>query len=158
MLMSGPIGLVSKKPYQEHNAMSKNTEKRNTFVKEAHEKILESCLALKRLTEAIEAFNRAGNELFHKFGEAEHRQKFCDGLYQAQRAVYDVYARRIMDLMLFTEVQDEVRDLFKEQLDGMAEGKYCIMQFISRWGNMPSSWEAETEEQFRQDIKDWAQK
>lgn len=131
----------------------------STIIDEVNQKLKETALELERFMRFLDAMERFGTVVLgHSNFSGDCADKYFKGLQQMRQAVYEKSCRNLADCFIFTAASDGLRDLarekLKEQFGENGQGlQYCVEQFLEDWGNLPSSWRADKEEELRKEIE-----
>ena len=134
---------------------------KKSFIAEAQKRILETSLEINRAKTFLDALERFGWEVLNPRscgGAAGSSELFQEGVTKIRSALYSKMCETLADGFMFVGVDDGLKDLALERLkkhfsEEKGKCRRDVMHFLERWGNVPSSWKAQDEEEFRGEVK-----
>jgi len=130
---------------------------RQHLIKQTERNLVNICRAFDDFMEILDAMQRFGN----KYTKSAIREEFFEGLQKMYRATYQSHCMAIRDCFSFVgaggdEAMKYSREQFKKIFD--EKERTCVMQFLDKYGRVPSSYQLKDEEEFRQQAKEVIEK
>ena len=129
--------------------------KKNSLIKQAEQNALNQtklCMDTLNMIDTLRTFTNKYLPAYHH----DRTQRASKALTEFRNCIYDQFVENMSRCFLFVGVGGEEsekfsRDMFKEWL---GDERLCVMQYLDQFGHLPSSWENDTEKQFRKEIKE----
>jgi len=123
------------------------------FIKQAEEMAIARAKEMSDMLEVLDALNMAGGRMFQI---PEQIKDFSDGMQLIRKSFYAKYLNAISDCFLMVGVGGEKaaeysREKFEELFSG---NRYTIMNFLDKYGNIPTSYKTKDEKEFRDEAKE----
>ena len=132
---------------------AKKTKKKN-FIQEAEQNLVNICKTFDDILLVFDALRTFGDRYCHEYvGKSE----FFEGLKMMRKAIYHEQAEAIRNCFVFVGVGGETaakysKEKFKEIF--CSKKRYSIMQFLDKFGQLPSWYSANDHKEFRKQGKE----
>ena len=126
--------------------------KQNNLVQEAQQQALNTVRAFSDLKNVLDAMASFGNRATHQH---VGKDDFFNGLSLIRNAIAKEHDHALANLFLLTGVGGpEALNYSQEQFKKwFGNERHHVMSFLEEFGTLPSFYRADTEQQFRKDIK-----
>ncbi|GEM_PF-4333676 len=124
------------------------------YIKEAEQNCINICREFQDCLEFLKALEHFGNAYCNEYIS---ENKFFKGLRIIREAVNNEFAEAICRLFLLAGVGgDEAIKYSREQFKKYFSGSHrtAVIQFLDKHGKVPSSYSAETDDEFRRQIQE----
>lgn len=86
-------------------------------------------------------------------GSRENRELFVSGMDKAKTAIYNEMQLAFARCFAFVGVGgEEANKLSREYANELFSGKYCNMQWLETWYDVPGTWKIEDADQIQQEL------
>ena len=120
------------------------------YLKQAEQNVVNRAKAYNDFLEIIDALSRFGI----KACSSQSKDKFFQGLQLMRDAIYTDQSMALRECFYFVGVGGKEAESYSKEMFKNAFGEdYSIMQFLEKWGNIPISYSALVEEEFRDECK-----
>lgn len=122
-----------------------------SFLKQAEQNVINQAKAWGEAMEFIDALSNFGNRACHEY---IGKGKFFEGLSMMRQAMYAEQSEAMRNCFNLVGVGGEEAATFsREKFKEIFSGKYCVMQFLDKWGHVPGSFKTEDKEAFIAECK-----
>ena len=120
------------------------------YLKQAEQNVVNRAKAYNDFLEIIDALSMFGS----KACSSKSKDKFFQGLQLMRDAIYEDQSMALRECFYFVGVGGKEAESYSRKMFKTVFGEdYSIMQFLERWGNLPTSYSSLIEEEFRDECR-----
>jgi hypothetical protein len=128
--------------------------KKKNYIKQAEQNVLNNVKYCQDLLQVIDSLNSFVNHYVDDYGERGTKARTA--IASLRSVIIDQMNEHISKCFIFTgvggeEVLEFSREMFKKHF---GEDRYVVINFLTRNGRIPHSWQKEEEETFREQCKE----